>query len=1527
MKTILLTAGLLAVLCSPANGQNVISVSPTDSLANFDTKQWTNFYWSHHTSVNDLPEFIYAHQRAYIHDTYFSTQRLSGQNPIPQQACTNIDFESGNLNGWTTSQGFNPIFNPLGCCQTAGGAQQITTGAGVDACGGFPVIAAGGNFSVRLGNNGTGGLADRLEQTFNVTAANANFTYRYAVVFEDPGHALADQPKFEIQMLDSNDLAIPCTFYNVAAGQNIPGFINSPNCANVVYKPWTNVSVDLTNYIGQDVTIRFTTYDCSLGGHYAYAYIDGSCIDFNITQNGILCQGSNVLLNAPVGFASYNWTLPNGNPANGQLLSATTGGVYTLSLTTVTGCPGPTMTYTLTEFPKPNAIFTVNQLTPCTQTISFNNNSNVVSGNISSYAWTFGDGTTGNTFNATHNYANSGNYNAELIAITNMGCRDTMVIPVAINPTPLAAFSASAVCANSASIFINTSSVNTGSISSYGWLFGDGATSSLAQPNHQYANAGTYNATLNVTTNAGCNNSVSHPVNVNALPNTFFAAPNVCDGFPVNFTNNSTIVAGTITNYSWDFDSDGIADNLNQSPTHHYTSPGTYTAELTVVSNNNCSASYSSAIVVHPLPVVQFSAANVCEGIVTAFTNQSTIIAGQVTSYNWTFGDNSSATVANPNHTYSVSGNYSISLTATSNFNCVNVISGNTVVHTKPTVQFSVPAVCYGLSSGFINQSTVVGGQITNYNWTFGDNTASALVSPSHSYLAAGTYSVVLTATSNFNCTNSSFQFVTVNPKPSAYFISVQPSACTHTIGFINTSNVSGGSITSSNWSYGDGNTASSQNGSNNYINNGTYNAQLIVTSNMGCLDTAIIPVTISPLPTAAFNANSVCLNGISTFTNSSSVTSGFINTVNWTFGDGSQSFLNQPTHQYAGAGTYNVTLNITTNSNCSNSITQQVTVNPLPTVLFTANNVCDGNAVNFFNTSSITSGSISNYMWDYTSDGIPDNTNQVANTLFTTPGTYTTQLMAISNFNCSATHTAVVIVYPKPVAQFSSAAVCQAVPVTFTNQSTISSGQITYNQWAFGDNTTSTIINPQHLYTGSGNYNVTLTATSNFGCASSVSLLALVHPKPIVNFQSTSSCLNQATQFNNQSNILSGAIIKYRWDFENNGIIDDSTANPSHIYPSAGTQQSRLVAVSNNSCVSQSLNPVVVHYNPVANFSAPSTCLPGSSQFNDISASSDGNITSYNWDFNGDNIIDNNQQNPQYIYTQAGNYGVKLEVQTQYGCINTVIKSAYVNTTPSALFAAQNNAGCPSLCVQFVNNSTIGSGNIVTNQWIFGDNSNPDYSQNPTHCYSTGNYNVELKVVSDSGCISSLTLPGLVNVYPVPTANFKVTPEEIEITTPMIEVEDKSVGASTVKYTFNDGTIQNTPNFSYTFNTDVAKMVYIQQLAINSYGCRDSLIKQVEIKPAYTIYIPNAFTPNSDGLNDGFKAVGVGISQFKLQVFDRWGALVFETTDINNAWDGSIKGKGDMESTKQEVYVWKAQVTDVLSEKHSMIGNVTLVK
>lgn len=1084
-----------------------------DSLAGFDTATWNNYYTSHFTNPHDLPEFISAHQREYIRKTFYPLQRLANTIPTPQQSCTNIDFEMGNLTGWTRTTGFHPLYNPIGCCPTPGGAQVITSGTGVDPCGGFPVVAPGGNFSLQLGNTGVNGVAHRISQTFNVTTANANFTYKYAVVFQDPGHIPSQQPSFQVNMLDSTGNPIPCTYYNVAAGQGIPGFQASA-CASVIYKPWTNVSVDLTNYIGHSVTIEFTTYDCALGGHYGYAYIDGSCLNFNMSQSGILCQGSTVQVMAPQGFATYAWQGPNNTTYTGQTITTGLPGIYTVSLTTVTGCPGPTLTYSLTAYPKPLANFTINQANPCATSVLFTDNSSVASGSIVSYQWDTGNGGSSTAQSYTQNYA-IGSCSVNLVCTSDMGCKDTIQKPLSVSPAPTIAFSGSNVCAGANSVF----------------------------------------------------------------------------------TNNSGIASGSIVSYSWQF-------------------------------------------------------------------------------------------------------------------------------------------------------------------------------------------------------------------------------------------------------------------------------------------------------------------------------------------GDGSTSSQNQPQHAYAGQGTYNVTLTAISDKNCPGSGTQTVSVFPLPTVAFSAANVCDGTSMNFNNASSVPVGSITNYLWDFTSDGTPDNTTQSPSNLYASAGSYTAQLTAITDHNCIGTHTVLVTVYPNPVAQFTLSNVCEGIAMTFTNQSTIASGAIGSWHWGMGDNTIATQQNPQHLYSTYGNYYVTLTATSDHNCVASVSEPAVVYPRPNVLFQSTSACLNQATQFTNQSSIAAGTIAKWRWDFDNNGVIDDSVnVNPSYVYPSAGTMQSRLEALSNSNCASHLINPVIVHYNPAALFTAPSTCMPDNTPFTNLSVSSDGVITSYQWDFNGDNITDNVQQNPVYNFAMLGTHPVKLEVQTQYGCTNTIVKSVYVNPKPVVQFSAQNNIGCPSLCVNFNNASSIGAGQIATYQWLFGDNSSPVFSQNASHCYGTGHYNVTLKAISDSGCVSNLSLPNLVTVYPVPVADFSIDPGEVDITTPQIHVDNKATGASSVNYTFNDGTTQHTPDFTYTFNTDVAKTVLIMQVAVNSYGCRDSIIKPVTIKPAYALYVPNAFTPNEDGLNDGFKAVGIGIATFKMWIFDRWGNVIFESDDINKAWDGSVNGKGNYDKTKEDVYVWKAEVTDVLKQKHDLVGHVSIVK
>ncbi len=229
--------------------------------------------------------------------------------------CDNVDFELGTWQHWNPSYGdVNcPAGHPVGCIQnmTAG-----TSGTGVNAqhrivTGGFDVNVGvlprlnprGGTYSVMLGDENGGREVSMMTHVAKITAAKPYFTYDFAVVFWDPSHPTNEQPFFNVEFLDSNGVAIPsCGNYFVITGASVPGFITHTGTWR--YKPWSRITVDLSAYIGQDITVRFTVADCGYGAHDGRAYIDGSCFKPEIkkTQD---CQG--IYLEADSGYLGYQW--------------------------------------------------------------------------------------------------------------------------------------------------------------------------------------------------------------------------------------------------------------------------------------------------------------------------------------------------------------------------------------------------------------------------------------------------------------------------------------------------------------------------------------------------------------------------------------------------------------------------------------------------------------------------------------------------------------------------------------------------------------------------------------------------------------------------------------------------------------------------------------------------------------------------------------------------------------------------------------------------------------------------------------------------------------------------------------------------------------------------------------------------------------------------------------------------------------------------------------------------------------------
>lgn len=841
-------------------------------------------------------------------------------------------------------------------------------------------------------------------------------------------------------------------------------------------------------------------------------------------------------------------------------------------------------------------------------------------------------------------------------------------------------------------------------------------------------------------------------------------------------------------------------------------------------------------------------------------------------------------------------------------------------------------SLCQGSS---ITLTAPAGAQ--SYNWTNGAPPGPSIgTGQSVTVNAAGNYYVELISVTG--CTTYLNVNVGLYPQPTAAFTPQFP-PCSPNYTFQNNSTISSGSL-SYQWDFGDpaltNDTSVVTSPVFNYPTSGTYTVTLIVTSANGCADTLTQTVNPGNGGLALFQAPDVCVGAQTNFTDQSTGPANW----SWHFGEPSSgpndsSNVQNPNHTYSSPGTYTVTL-IAGTSPCPSTYTATVVVNPLPTPAFIYNQICGGQTVNFTSTSTIaTTDTIGTYAWDF---GDPasagNNTSGIQNPshTFTASGTYTVTLIVTSTNGCPSTTTQVLTVGPSPVAQFTATTVCTNTPMQFTNSSQNSSTYL----WNFGDNSTladtSNLTNPTYTYTTAGTYTVVLIAEPASNCFDTSQLVVTVAPGPQVAFVAPTVCDGATTLFTDQSIIASGNITQWSWDFGVTASASDTSnlQSPTFAYPGSGSYTVTLTCTSNNGCVTTLTQPVTVNANPTANFSANTVCIGSPTAFTDLSVAGSGNLSVWGWDF-GDGSPFGNTQNPTHTYTNDSTYNVTLIVQNSNGCLDTVTVQAVTAPQPVVIFTADTFAGCPPLCVNFLDQTTISSGAITGWIWDFGDNSLPSTQQNPNHCYTgTGVYTVTLTTTSNNGCVQTQVFPNMITVHPVPIAIFSATPPITTVSQTSIAFTDLSQGSPVAWYwNFGTGfpgdtsTLQN-PGFTYTqeygANYDVVLTVE------NQYGCTDDTTLRVIVQPEFTFYIPNAFTPNGDGTNDVFFGTGIGIAKYEMWIFDRWGNLIFTCTDINQTWDGTVQGKSGA-LCQIDTYVWKVAITDDFDKKHKYIGHVSLIR
>jgi len=713
-----------------------------------------------------------------------------------------------------------------------------------------------------------------------------------------------------------------------------------------------------------------------------------------------------------------------------------------------------------------------------------------------------------------------------------------------------------------------------------------------------------------------------------------------------------------------------------------------------------------------------------------------------------------------------------------------------------------------------------------------------------------------------------------------------------------------------------------------------TINIEVFLTSGGSLYDSITFNlVDVRP----AFSATSVCVGNITTFTDSSTTSSGSITGWTWNFGDGSPiQTIQNPTHTYTSSGFYRASLMINSSTGCIDTVSKLVQVYYKPMANFTQNNICFGDSMHFNNTSSVDpSTSITNYLWSF-GDSSPTSNLQNPNHYYSTAGIDTVTLIVTTIDGCSNATSKPVNTFDAPTSAFTFSSVCSGDSAKFTNTSLNPTvGSIASWSWNFGDGSplNNIIWSPTHQYSGPGNYQLTLiTYSSNPGCPDTLQDTITVFPMPFANFGFTDVCLNQAINFNDSSTLSIGSISGRSWNFGDSSPLV-TNLNPSHTYASPGTYAVSLIVTSNSGCKDTIIKNVVVHPLPTAQFSTANVCLGSITSFADISTIpvNPGNdtIASWRWNF-GDGSTFNNNQNTSHLYSAAGSYTVQLLVVSSFGCPDSIIMTSIVNPNPIVKFSASDTSGCAPLCVNFQNLSTIATGLNATWLWSFGDGSQTGSSQNPGHCYTNSSvdlskfFNVTLTVASENGCIDTLTKNNYIAVYPNPNASFAVQPLATTIANPVISITDFSTGAGFWNWNFGDTTTSSAQNpLPHTY-ADTGSFL-ITLIVSTQYNCFDTTSQTVIIEPDFLFYIPNAFTPNGDGINDYFTCKGNFIKEFEMTIFDRWGNLIFFSDDINKPWDGRANQGSDI--AQQDVYVYVVDVTDYKRVKHNYKGIISLIK
>ena len=260
----------------------------------------------------------------------------------------------------------------------------------------------------------------------------------------------------------------------------------------------------------------------------------------------------------------------------------------------------------------------------------------------------------------------------------------------------------------------------------------------------------------------------------------------------------------------------------------------------------------------------------------------------------------------------------------------------------------------------------------------------------------------------------------------------------------------------------------------------------------------------------------------------------------------------------------------------------------------------------------------------------------------------------------------------------------------------------------------------------------------------------------------------------------------------------------------------------------------------------------------------------------------------------------------------------------PPMQFSSDILNGCEPLAVSF-NTNISGDYSYI---WNFGngDENNLSQVQNPVHVFQNwGLYDVSLSIITDKGCRNSLVLQNMINVYRLPDAMFEATPDLVSIINSSVDFTNYSEWATSYIWNFDDGDSSNIENPSHLF--EYIADYDVELIAVSKEGCKDTTHHLIRVQDIFTIYVPTAFSPDNDGINDTFfaKGHGVDLDNFNLRVYDRWGELIWETNDMSASWDGKVRSNGKL--VQVGTYTWLITLKSFEGVEYQKSGAVTVIR